>query len=176
MAQIRIRPMNGHEAQTLSAFDGQVAFLQKHGLQMERWPIESLDADKSRGEHGSAYILETFQAQIERLKAEKGYAEADVIALYPDTPNLDAILGKFDKEHYHTDDEVRFVVDGRGVFTIHSQVDDAVFDVEVHPGDLLVVPDGTWHWFELCEDKTIKCIRLFRDTSGWAPHYIHPQA
>jgi len=110
-------------------------------------------------------------AEIETLKARNGYTTADVISLRPETPNLDVMLAKFDKEHLHTEDEVRFVVDGRGVFTIHSDTDDKVFDVEVHPGDLLVVPINTWHWFTLCDDRQIKCIRLFQDTTGWTPHY-----
>jgi 1,2-dihydroxy-3-keto-5-methylthiopentene dioxygenase len=33
------------------------------------------------------------------------------------------------------------------------------------------VPKGTWHWFHLCSDKTIRCIRLFQDPAGWTPHY-----
>lgn len=172
MAEIRIRPENGHDARTILDVDEQVTFLEGHGLGFERWAIERFDANEARrADDEQAYILGLFSEEVARVKATRDYAEADVIALYPDTPNLDTILQKFDKEHFHTDDEVRFVVAGRGVFTIHSKDDNSIFDVEVVPGDLLVVPEGTLHWFELCEDRTIQCIRLFKDRTGWTPHY-----
>ncbi|MEN0111372.1 MAG: cupin domain-containing protein, partial [Planctomycetota bacterium] len=95
----------------------------------------------------------------------------DVINVSPDTPNLDAMLAKFDKEHTHSEDEVRFTVRGHGVFWIHPANGDPVFAIEVGPGDLINVPEGTKHWFHLCDDRTIRCIRLFQDTSGWTPEY-----
>lgn len=146
------------------------AFLKPYGLSYEVWDISKLERDTSEAATEHERILNVFSEEIEQLKSQKGYATADVIHIKPDMPNLDTMLAKFDKEHLHTEDEVRFVVAGRGVFTIHGP-DDRVFDVEVHPGDLLVVPTDTWHWFTLCEDRTITCIRLFEDTSGWAPHY-----
>ncbi len=80
------------------------------------------------------------------------------------------MLNKFNKEHWHDEDEVRFVIEGKGVFHIHPEKGE-VLEIEVHPGDLLKVPRGTHHWFNLCETKRIRCIRLFQDTSGWTPHY-----
>lgn len=149
------------------------AFVARYGLNYERWDIDKLNAEAGQlqdGESEQERVLRVFDDEINTLKERGGYMSADVIALSPDTPNLDALLAKFDKEHLHTEDEVRFVVDGRGVFTIHSE-DDQVFDVEVHAGDLLVVPADTWHWFTLCDDRQIKCIRVFESTDGWAPHY-----
>lgn len=172
MAEIRIRQENGHQARTLTDPGAQKAFLADHQIGFEQWPIARIDTEALVAtEDRQAYILETFAPEVERLKSEKGYVSADVIGLAPTTPNLDTILAKFDKEHRHSEDEVRFVVDGRGVFTIHSHVDDSVFDVEVQPGDLLMVPEGTWHWFELCEDKQITCIRMFNDPAGWVADY-----
>ena len=46
-----------------------------------------------------------------------------------------------------------------------------VVSITVEAGDLLRVPRGTWHWFDLCQEKRIRAIRLFQDTSGWTPHY-----
>jgi 1,2-dihydroxy-3-keto-5-methylthiopentene dioxygenase len=170
MAQIRVRAEAGHDAQTIDDPAQQKAFLDQQGLGFDQWPVAPLGEYSGDDEQG--FILGFYGDQVERLKQGGGYQTADVIALQPTTPNLDAVLAKFDREHRHSEDEVRFVVDGRGVFTIHSQLDGAIFDVEVEPGDLLVVPEGTWHWFELCEDRTIKCIRLFKDTSGWVPDYL----
>jgi 1,2-dihydroxy-3-keto-5-methylthiopentene dioxygenase len=147
------------------------AFVKEYGLDYERWDIAKLhDAAEVEGATEQERILTIFSDELNALKARGGYQSADVIALTPQTPNLETILAKFDKEHLHTEDEVRFVVDGRGVFTIHAP-DDRVFDVEVHPGDLLVVPTNTKHWFTLCEDRTIKCIRVFTSTDGWVAHY-----
>ncbi len=94
-----------------------------------------------------------------------------MINVSPATPNLDAMLAKFSKEHTHTEDEVRFTVRGSGVFHIHPK-NGPVFAIQIESGDLINVPRGTQHWFDLCEDKTIRCIRLFQDQSGWTPHYI----
>ena len=172
MAQIQVRQENGHAARTLNDAGEQEAFLRVHGIGYEKWPISRLESVETQATSGGqAHILETFAPEVSRLKSERGYITADVIGLCPQTENLDVILAKFDKEHRHSEDEVRFVVDGRGVFTIHSSVDDSVFDVEVVPGDLLMVPRGTWHWFTLCEDRKITCIRMFRDPSGWVADY-----
>src|SRR5690554_518010 len=148
-------------------------FVVGYGLDYEVWNIDKLHTEHAKNLQADSEqerILAVFADEIETLKARGGYQTADVISLSPDTPNLDALLAKFDKEHEHSEDEVRFVVDGRGIFTIHTP-DDTIFDVEVHPGDLLVVPEGTWHWFDLCEDKTIKCIRIFTSTDGWVAEY-----
>jgi 1,2-dihydroxy-3-keto-5-methylthiopentene dioxygenase len=111
-----------------------------------------------------------YQAPVDALKAERGYIEQDLIALRPDTPNLDAICAKFVDEHFHDDDEVRFVLEGEGIFDIRSR-DDRWMRVAVEPGDLIVVPKDRHHRFLLTDAKTIRCVRLFRDMSGWVPHY-----
>jgi len=115
-------------------------------------------------------ILAAFEAPIAKLKQEGGYVTADVINITPDIPNLDAMLAKFDKEHWHDEDEVRFIVEGNGLFHI-SPADGPVFRIEVTEGDMINVPRGTHHWFHLCSDRRIKAIRLFQDVSGWTPHY-----
>ena len=116
-------------------------------------------------------ILEEFAPEIESLKERGNFVTADVINVNADTPNLDEMLAKFDKEHTHSEDEVRFTVAGRGLFHINPE-NGPVFAVEVESGDLINVPVGMKHWFNLCSDKQIRCIRLFEDMSGWAPHYI----
>ena len=79
------------------------------------------------------------------------------------------MLAKFDKEHTHAEDEVRFILAGRGIFFLH--LGQSVASVEVGPGDMLRVPRGTTHWFTLCEDRRIRAIRWFQHTDGWTPHY-----
>ena len=80
------------------------------------------------------------------------------------------MLAKFNREHWHSEDEVRFIISGHGLFHIRPQ-SGAVIAIEVEAGDLIRVPRDTLHWFDLCSDRQIRAIRLFQDTSGWTPYY-----
>jgi 1,2-dihydroxy-3-keto-5-methylthiopentene dioxygenase len=111
-----------------------------------------------------------YQPTLDSLRNEAGYIEQDQVELAPDTPKLDEICAKFVDEHLHDDDEVRFVLEGAGVFDIRSS-DDRWMRVEVDAGDLIVVPAGRYHRFFLTDAKHIRCVRLFKDSSGWVPRY-----
>jgi 1,2-dihydroxy-3-keto-5-methylthiopentene dioxygenase len=136
------------------------------GLEYERWETtRSVAADAPAEE-----ILAAYSEEIDALKERGGYVTADVIDVTSDTPGLDTMLDKFNREHWHDDDEVRFIVRGRGIFHINPK-ESAVVAIEVEAGDLIRVPKGTLHWFNLCADRNIRAIRLFRDPAGWAPVY-----
>lgn len=142
------------------------ACLAKAGVTYERWtPSHPLTEDSTAED-----ILAAYAPEIDRLKQEGGYVTADVIDVKPDTPNLEALLNKFNKEHWHDEDEVRFIIEGRGLFHLHPK-GGPVLAVTVEPGDLLRVPNGMHHWFDLCTEKRIRAIRLFQDPTGWTPHY-----
>jgi 1,2-dihydroxy-3-keto-5-methylthiopentene dioxygenase len=113
---------------------------------------------------------DAFQPALDRLAAARGYVEQDIVELQPTTPDLEAIGRKFAGEHLHTDDEVRYVLEGEGIFDIRS-ADDRWLRVVVEQGDLLVVPANLHHRFMLTERKHIRCVRLFKDRGGWVPHY-----
>lgn len=113
---------------------------------------------------------EEYQPVMDELKQQHGYITQDVVELSPEMPNLKEICAKFDPEHLHTEDEVRFVLDGEGVFDIRTK-GDRMFRVEVSAGDLIVVPKDRNHRFELTPQNHIRCVRLFQDMSGWVPHY-----
>ncbi len=135
------------------------------GIDYERWSLDRLPADAS-----AEQVLEAYAAEIDAMKQRGGYVTADVIDVNPTTPNLDAMLAKFDREHTHSEDEVRFIVSGRGIFFLH--LGDKVTSVEVGPAaTCCAMPRGTTHWFTLCEDRRIRAIRWFQDTTGWTPHY-----
>jgi len=110
------------------------------------------------------------EAEIARIKSNRGYVDQDGVSLSKETPNLDAICAKFDKEHYHTLDEVRFVVDGEGIFDVRDTNDQWV-RIEVGAGDLIIIPANKYHRFYLTATKTIRCVRLFLNNEGWAPLY-----
>ncbi len=149
-------------------------FLEKEGLVYRNWDVSKL-REELRGNYAlteaeKAEILAVFREEVDSLKAEGGYVAADVVVLSEQTPDLEALLCKFSREHHHSEDEVRFVVDGHGIFTICGRSGRYV-ELTVGPGDLITVPAGTRHWFTLAEDRRIKCIRLFQDPSGWAAIY-----
>ncbi|MEM9906753.1 MAG: acireductone dioxygenase [Cyanobacteria bacterium P01_D01_bin.44] len=154
------------EHRQLYAVDKIQTYLADLGIGYEQWqPTQPLGENATPDE-----ILAAYAADIDRMKVAGGYTTADVIDIKPDTPNLDAMLDKFNKEHWHDEDEVRFILAGHGQFYIHPP-NGPVVGVEVGPSDLLVVPRGTYHWFDLLADRRVRAIRLFQDTAGWTPHY-----
>ncbi|MGD9588926.1 MAG: acireductone dioxygenase [Pyrinomonadaceae bacterium] len=142
------------------------SYLGAVGIDYERWQnLKQVPADSTDQE-----ILDGYAEEIEALKKKGGYVTADVINIVPTTEGLDAMLNKFNKEHWHDEDEVRFIVKGHGLFHIAPEGGDVV-SIEMEAGDMIRVPRGTRHWFNLCADRTVRAIRLFQDTSGWTPHY-----
>src|ERR1044072_9928832 len=141
-------------------------YLGSIGIDYEIWkPAHAVSTTATAEE-----ILAAYNGEIEALKAKGGYATADVIDINPHTQGLDAMLAKFNREHWHDEDEVRFIIQGRGLFHIRPRAG-AVTAIEVEAGDLIRVPRGTWHWFSLCSDREIRAIRLFQDPAGWTPVY-----
>jgi len=143
-------------------------FLDGIGIAYERWETRHSHLDEASAEQ----VLAAYGEQLNRLKAEGGYQTADVIDVSPETPGLDTMLAKFNIEHWHDEDEVRYILAGRGLFHVHPR-QGPVVAIEVEAGDLIRVPRGTRHWFDLCGEKQIRAIRLFQDTSGWTPHYTN---
>lgn len=162
MAVVRIPD----EQRTISDPDAVRTYLGSRGIDYEHCapgrPIEvKAPADA---------VLAAYRSKTDELKAQGGYITADVIDVTPDTPGLDAMLARFNTEHWHDEDEVRLILDGRGLFHINAG-GGPVFAVEVESGDLIRVPRGIRHWFDLCADRRIRAIRLFQDPAGWTPHY-----
>ena len=154
------------EGKRITEREAIAAYLNGCGIDYEQWtPAHPVAVDATAVE-----ILKAYSEEIDKLKARGGYVTADVIDVSPDTPGLDEMLAKFNREHWHDEDEVRFIISGHGVFHIHSKAG-LVIAIEVEAGDLIRVPRGTWHWFNLCADRRIRAIRLFQDKAGWTPHY-----
>ena len=138
------------------------------GIEYERWPIVAGLAKDASAEQ----VLSAYAPQVEELRKRGGYVTADVIDVNSNTPGLETMLAKFNIEHRHDEDEVRYIVAGRGLFHIHP-TSGPVVALEVEAGDLIRVPRGTLHWFDLCGDRRIRAIRLFQDSTGWTPHYTN---
>jgi 1,2-dihydroxy-3-keto-5-methylthiopentene dioxygenase len=142
------------------------AHLAPHGIRYERWAVEGRIGPAASSEE----ILAAYAPEVDALKRAGGYVTADVIDVTADLPGLQAMLDRFNKEHTHAEDEVRFIVRGHGIFHVHPPRG-PVFAIEVEAGDLINVPAGTLHWFDLCADRNIRAIRLFREKAGWTPQY-----
>lgn len=160
MAVLRF-PDTDQRFENEASIRGELAAL---GIDYERWSLYRVGADASVQD-----VLTAYASEIEEMKRKGGYVTADVIDVNPATPNLEMMLAKFDKEHTHSEDEVRFILAGRGIFFLNLK--GKVASVEVGPGDMLRVPKGTMHWFTLCKDRRIRAIRWFQQTAGWTPEY-----
>jgi 1,2-dihydroxy-3-keto-5-methylthiopentene dioxygenase len=154
------------EDRTLTDSQAIAEYLATSGIDYEQWQPGHSVAENAPAEE----VLRAYASEIEELKAHGGYVTADVIDVGPETPGLEAMLTKFNREHWHDEDEVRFIIAGHGLFHIHPTAG-PVIAIEVEAGDLIRVPRGTWHWFNLCADRRIRAIRLFQDMSGWTPQY-----
>jgi len=135
------------------------------GVRFERWEASKPVVPGA----GQDEVIAAYREDIERLKNEKGYQAVDVISLTPDHPDRAALRQKFLNEHTHSEDEVRFFVAGRGQFTLH--IDAKVYEVLCMQGDLIGVPDGTRHWFDMSEAPYFIAIRLFTNKEGWVANF-----
>jgi 1,2-dihydroxy-3-keto-5-methylthiopentene dioxygenase len=154
------------ENRTIKDRETITSYLANIGIVYEQW-----DSSRLIGPSASAdEIMAAYSNEIDELKNRGGYVTADVIDVNPQTPGLETMLAKFNREHWHDEDEVRYIIHGRGVFHIHPR-ESSVVAIEVEAGDLIRVPRGTWHWFNLCESREIRAIRLFQDPAGWTPNY-----
>lgn len=142
-----------------------VAALAQLGIGLERWQADrALPADAD-----DAAVLAAYVGPVGELRARGGYASADVVRLTPDHPQAAGLRAKFLAEHTHADDEVRFFVEGSGLFYIRD--DAAVLALECTAGDLIVLPAGIRHWFDAGVRPSFTAIRLFTTPEGWIADY-----
>lgn len=130
-------------------------------VQFERWQAETSFAADAESQD----VLNAYQGSIDRLMQHYGFQSVDVISVKPDHPGKQQLREKFLAEHTHSDFEVRFFVEGRGLFYLH--VGDLIYVVLCEQGDLISVPANTPHWFDMGENPDFKCIRLFTNEDGW---------
>ncbi|TQR20077.1 1,2-dihydroxy-3-keto-5-methylthiopentene dioxygenase [Psychrobacillus vulpis] len=170
MAIIKIQETN----EIIEVQNEVAAFLEKQEVIYEHWDIEKLPvhlrekfdlSDEEKDE-----ILQAFKEEIDNISNRRGYKASDVISLSDSNPNLDELLKNFERKHLHTDDEVRYIVSGHGVFIIQGK-DERFFEVHLTPGDLISVPENITHYFTLAEDRKVVAVRIFVTAEGWVPVY-----
>jgi 1,2-dihydroxy-3-keto-5-methylthiopentene dioxygenase len=142
-------------------------FFNARGLYFDQWQCDEVFEDTATQED----ILQAYSKDLFPFMENGGYQTADVISINSLTENYDTIRAKFLAEHTHTEDEIRFFVDGQGLFWFNLETE-PVFNLLCEKGDLISVPAGTKHWFDAGENNPfVKAIRIFIDMSGWVPHY-----
>lgn len=114
-------------------------------------------------------LLDTMADTIAELKQRYGYATADVVRVTTETPNHEAMRTKFLAEHTHAEDECRLMLEGGGSFFLH--LGEEVLHVEVSAGDLLSVPAGAMHWFDMGAAPHFAALRLFTNPEGWVASF-----
>lgn len=156
------QPGYGEKFADFSAIQNQLTAI---GVQFERWTANcelSADADQQA-------IIAAYRESIDKLEQQYGFKSVDVVNLQPNHPEKAAFRQKFLAEHIHTDFEVRFFIEGRGLFYLHT--DGKVYVVLCEKGDLISVPAHTKHWFDMGENPNFKCIRLFTTEDGWVAKF-----
>ncbi|GAA4711826.1 1,2-dihydroxy-3-keto-5-methylthiopentene dioxygenase [Brevibacillus fulvus] len=170
MAEIRIRNTN----ERIKGNDNVKAFLEKQGVLFEHWDTDKLPEELREkfvlSDEEKNQILATYDAEIRDLAERRGYRTWDIITLSEATPNLDELLKKFESVHTHTEDEVRAITAGNGIFIIKGSDDVGYFDVELEAGDVISVPENNPHFFTLMDNRQVVAVRLFIETEGWIAH------
>ena len=151
---------------TITDFQEIKKILGDHKIMIDQWEASTPLADDADQET----ILKAYEHELKPYMTANGYETADVINVTPETPNLMALREKFMKEHIHTEDEIRFFVDGEGIFWFHLD-DGEVLGVTCCAGDFMAVPSNYKHWFDLAPKYFVKAIRIFSNMEGWVPHY-----
>ena len=157
---------NAEEASIETSDHSEIAgALAAKGVRFERWQAT---AELTAGDSQET-VIAAYQTDIDRLIEADGYQAVDVVSLSADHPDKAAMRQKFLDEHTHSEDEVRFFVDGQGLFSLH--IGDSVYEVLCEKGDLISVPANTPHWFDMGPNPNFIAIRLFNNPEGWVAHF-----
>jgi 1,2-dihydroxy-3-keto-5-methylthiopentene dioxygenase len=168
MSHLQIFPDQGSQPlPSLSSNDPAIiaAELAARGIGFQRWPARvALDA-KAEPEQ----ILAAYAEEIAAVQASGPYPTVDAIRLTPDHPDREALRQKFLAEHTHSEDEVRFFVEGQGLFCLH--IGEEVLQVLCEADDWIRVPAGTRHWFDMGATPRFTAIRFFDNPQGWVAQF-----
>lgn len=144
-------------------------FMNERGIIFEQWkaskPLQDNDSQET--------ILAAYEHELKPYMEKHGYVNADVINVHKNVPNIEALREKFLAEHIHTEDEIRFFVDGEGAFFFHLKDKGEVFKLLCQKGDFISVPKGYTHWFDLAPAYYVKAIRIFQTPDGWVANYTN---
>lgn len=165
MTALTVYTQDGSKEATYQELETIGSILKDVGVQFEQWEASQPLADDA----GQEEVMAAYRESIDKLSQQYQFKSVDVVALHPDHPQKAEMRQKFLAEHIHTDFEIRFFVDGSGLFYLH--VGDKVYFVLCEKGDLISVPANTTHWFDMGENPKFKCIRFFTTEDGWVGNF-----
>jgi len=141
-----------------------------HSYDPER--LVSTETLESLGVHYWQVPTENWEPKIDAIAAERSYKNRDIINVTKAGLGdlYETKIKSFFEEHLHEDEEIRYILDGRGYFDVRELRTDDWIRIRVEPGDLLVLPAGIYHRFTLDDTNAIKALRLFKDEPKWIPH------
>lgn len=154
-------------------------------LTMKAWLMDIEDSDqrldhnsgvevdsKTLNDLGVLYYRYTDLAEVNALAQERNYRNRDEVVVSPSSLGGDEAyhskLKIFFAEHLHEDEEIRYILDGRGFFDVRNR-DDQWIRVAVEKNDLLILPPGIYHRFTTDSSDYIHALRLFQDEPKWVP-------
>ncbi|MES2662134.1 MAG: hypothetical protein V4629_02415 [Pseudomonadota bacterium] len=144
--------------------------LSQANVEYDSWPLRDINsATELQGKDLQEAVLNAYAEDVSFLKNREGYQTADVIRLTTEHPDKLALRQKFLSEHVHSEDEVRFFVEGSGLFCINYE--NRIYQLLATAGDLVRLPAGTHHWFDMGSSPSFTCIRLFTDPAGWVADF-----
>jgi 1,2-dihydroxy-3-keto-5-methylthiopentene dioxygenase len=163
-------------AKTLTDLNEIRSYLSPLNIELSHWPIEKTESvgallfSKTLNDAQKAQLLNELDGRFLEQKEKYGYQSRDLVVLHSDVPQLEDLLKKFDRCHRHDDDEVRYIVDGRGIFGFIMPNGEQVM-LTVEAEEYIRVPANTEHWFVLDPSRRIKAVRYFTSMDGWVANY-----
>jgi 1,2-dihydroxy-3-keto-5-methylthiopentene dioxygenase len=138
-------------------------------VRFEQWAAQYVLSENATSEE----VVAAYQRNIDQLTAENGYQTVDVIRILPDNPKKVELRNKFLNEHSHTENEVRFFVEGSAAFYLHTH--GHVYMVRAEAGDLMSIPANYNHWFDMGAEPKFTAIRFFINADGWVAHFTESE-
>ncbi|KAJ7541159.1 hypothetical protein O6H91_10G048900 [Diphasiastrum complanatum] len=100
---------------------------------------------------------------LEEIKKDRGYNYSEILTLSPqDIEDFEEKVKIFFKEHMHSQEEIRLILDGSGYWDIRDY-DGKWLRFRVTKGDLIVLPAGMFHRFTLDESNYVKALLLYTE-------------
>ena len=166
MTRLTIYPDDQPEqGKTITDYTEIASELGRIDVLLEKWEAEQpLSKDATQEE-----VMQAYDQAIKELNEKYGFKTIDVVGLNPDHPDKEAMRQKFLAEHTHADFEIRFFVEGSGIFYLHAG--GKVYATLCEKGDLISVPAKTTHWFDMGTSPHFKCIRFFTTDDGWVGNF-----
>ncbi len=167
MSQLRIYAEEQPQQPSLDSTEPEVIrlALADRGIGFQRWPARAELAPGS----DQPEILAAYREEIARVQSGGRYPTVDAIRLTPDHPDRTTLRRKFLAEHTHSEDEVRFFVEGRALFCLH--IGQEVLQVVCEADDWISVPAGTRHWFDMGAEPRFCALRFFENPEGWVASF-----